>query len=199
MGRITRAALGTVVVLGVLSMPSVSTALDISAPPEVVEVVTATRTAERGQRFSIPAPVQPKPAPEASATGDPVLDEVLELTNVERAKAGLAALTVDRRLMESAQLHSECQARRNLLTHDGPNGESPSDRMKATGYVVRHWAENAARGFGTSAEAVVAAWMRSPSHRANILRSTVTEIGLGIAYSADGTPFWTQNFASSWT
>ncbi len=64
-----------------------------------------------------------------------------------------------------------------------------------TGYRFRTWAENAAMGYRT-AEHVMSGWMNSSGHRANILRSSVTEIGLGLAYSAGGVPYWTQVFAA---
>ena len=38
--------------------------------------------------------------------------------------------------------------------------------------------------------------MNSPLHRDNILRTSVTQIGVGLAYAADGSPYWTQVFAA---
>jgi uncharacterized protein YkwD len=39
-------------------------------------------------------------------------------------------------------------------------------------------------------------WMNSPGHRANLLNPNMTEIGLGLAYTAGGYPYWTQDFAA---
>lgn len=146
---------------------------------------TVTEGAERGHRHSV--------VPESPSL-DPLLTRVLELTNIERAKVGLAPLRVDDQLNEAAQFHSDDQARRNTLTHYGPNGESPGDRIAATGYQFRMWAENAAMGY-SSAESVMNGWMNSSGHRANILRAGVSEIGLGLAYTPSGIPYWTQVFA----
>jgi len=153
---------------------------------------TVTKEAERGERHTVAQP--PAATPPAIASLDPLLVRVLELTNIERARVGLPALTVDAQLNEAAQFHSDDQARRNTLTHHGPNGESPGDRIEATGYRFRMWAENAAMGYRT-AETVMRGWMNSSGHRANILRANVSDIGLGLAYTPSGTPYWTQVFA----
>lgn len=58
----------------------------------------------------------------------------------------------------------------------------------------RSAAENVAYGYGTPA-AVMAGWMNSDGHRRNILSSN-THIGVGLAYGANGRPYWTQVFAT---
>jgi uncharacterized protein YkwD len=78
--------------------------------------------------------------------------------------------------------------------HPGADGSGPADRMNAAGYDTgRGWAENIARG-QDSAEAVMAAWMGSPDHRANILDCGLRAFGVGAARSASGQLFWTQDF-----
>ena len=42
------------------------------------------------------------------------------------------------------------------------------------------------------------AWMNSPGHRANILNGTFTQIGIGLAYAADGTPYWSMELGRPW-
>ena len=49
-----------------------------------------------------------------------------------------------------------------------------------------------------TADAVMAAWMNSPGHRANILNGTFTQIGIGLAYAADGTPYWAMELGRPW-
>lgn len=154
---------------------------------------TVTQNAERGTRHSVAPVPAPAPAPQTGSL-DPLLVRVFELTNIERAKVGLAPLTINAQLNEAAQFHSNDMAARKTLTHYGPNGESPGDRIAATGYSFRMWAENAAMGY-RSAESVMKGWMNSPGHKANILRANVSEIGLGLAYTPAGTPYWTQVFA----
>lgn len=160
---------------------------------ELAGVATVSEGAERGERRSV-APPAAEPAAQAGAL-DPLLAEVVALTNQERARAGLPPLTIDAKLNEAAQNHSNDMARRGVLTHYGPNGESPGDRISAAGYDFRMWAENAAMGF-RSAATVMNGWMNSPGHRANILNPSVTEVGVGIAYTSSGSPYWTQVFAA---
>ncbi len=180
--------------LATLGWSAASSAADQHIAAPVIDGASASAPAERGERIRL-APSTPVTTTPSSITGDPLLDRVLELTNAERARAGLPALRWNAQLAQAAQVHSADQARRNTLTHYGPNGESPGDRIAATGYQYRSWAENAAMGY-RSAESVMDGWMNSSGHRANILRSSVTEIGLGLAYSSSGRPYWTQVFAA---
>ncbi len=188
--RIALAVAGALLAAVGWSAASASAEQHIAEP--VIDGASANAPAERGERISL---VPSTPATTPSVTGDPLLDRVLELTNAERARAGLPALGWNAQLAQAAQAHSEDQARRNTLTHYGPNGESPGDRISLTGYRYRSWAENAAMGY-RSAESVMAGWMNSSGHRANILRTNVSEIGLGLAYSSGGVPYWTQVFAA---
>ena len=80
---------------------------------------------------------------------------------------------------------------RGFFAHDDPDGRSPFDRAAASGLSAR--AENIARGQRDPA-AVMASWMNSPGHRANILDCGLTRLGVGIADGGGG-PWWTQLFA----
>ena len=64
-----------------------------------------------------------------------------------------------------------------------------------SGYAWRAWAENIAAG-QPDAASVVQGWMSSAGHRTNILNPGYTDIGVGLAYSASGVPYWTQDFAA---
>lgn len=123
------------------------------------------------------------------------LEAVLAETNAQRVANGLAPFTLEARLTQAAQGHSEDQAAMRLLTHTGSDGSTPGDRITRSGYVWRTWAENAAAGY-RDGTAVVIAWMNSAGHRANLMNPQLTEIGLGLAYTADGYPYWTQAFAA---
>ncbi|MFC9977759.1 CAP domain-containing protein [Spirillospora sp. NPDC127200] len=127
------------------------------------------------------------PAPGASGPEG----AVVTLTNKERAKAGCGALRTDSRLTTAARRHSADMAKHNYLDHTSRNGDSPWKRMEDAGYTGGG-AENIARGYPT-AEAVVAGWMKSPGHRANILNCKLRAIGVGMAAGSGG-PWWTQNF-----
>ncbi|MEL6891980.1 MAG: CAP domain-containing protein [Actinomycetota bacterium] len=191
--RSVRLALVAVAVSGAIGASvGVSASSSVTIEPDEVDgAAVATQSAIRSpERTS----VEPDPGPQAGSL-DPLLQSVLDLTNAERARVGLAPLQHNALLTQAAQLHSEDQARRDTLTHYGPNGESPGDRIAATGYRFRTWAENAAMGYRT-AESVMDGWMNSPGHRDNVLRASVTEIGLGLAYTPSGVPYWTQVFAA---
>jgi uncharacterized protein YkwD len=113
------------------------------------------------------------------------------LTNAQRERHGCAPLRTDSRLRTAARDHSADMRDRGYFDHDTPNGTSPWDRIKAQGYADPG-AENIARGYGTAA-AVVAGWMDSPGHRANILNCDLKAVGIGVAYGPSG-PWWTQDF-----
>jgi uncharacterized protein YkwD len=81
------------------------------------------------------------------------------------------------------------------MTHVGSNGSDPGQRMQAAGFAWHTWGENVAFGYPT-ADAVVAAWMNSAPHRANILNPAFTSIGVGSAPSASGVLYWTMDLAA---
>lgn len=93
---------------------------------------------------------------------------VLSLVNDERRKAGLGRLTTDDRLTAAARGHSADMVRRAYVGHYSPEGTSVADRVTAAGYRWAVVGENIARGQENALQ-VVAAWMRSRGHRANIL------------------------------
>ena len=83
------------------------------------------------------------------------------------------------------------------MSHTGTDGSDPATRIIRSGYPVRVWGENVAGGY-TNSEAVMAAWMESPSHRAIILDGVFREIGVGLAYAADGTAYWSMELGRRW-
>ncbi len=116
--------------------------------------------------------------------------EVVRLVNVERTSRGLNALEEDWQLSRVARYKSEDMKNNNYFSHTSPTYGSPFQMMKSFGISYRSAGENIARG-QSSPEAVVNAWMNSSGHRANILNSSFTHIGVG--YVADG-KYWTQMF-----
>ncbi|MBQ8528827.1 MAG: LysM peptidoglycan-binding domain-containing protein [Clostridia bacterium] len=116
--------------------------------------------------------------------------EVVRLVNAERAKAGLSPLEYDWELARVARYKSEDMQRLGYFSHTSPTYGSPFQMMKSFGISYRSAGENIARGYSTPA-AVVEGWMNSPGHRANILSSSFTRIGVG--YVKDG-HYWTQMF-----
>jgi uncharacterized protein YkwD len=130
----------------------------------------------------------------ASVSGlSPALQQVVNLTNQHRAAAGLPALTIDQRLVNAAQAHSDDMAAHNTMSHTGSDGSNPGQRISAAGYGWRAWAENVAAGY-PDASSVDQGWWNSPGHQANMLSTSITQIGVGLDYSATGVPYWTQDF-----
>lgn len=137
-----------------------------------------------------------KPASSQAATGSSYSafqNEVLRLVNVERAKNGLGALSMNSALAKTATLKSQDMAKNNYFSHTSPTYGSPFDMMKQFGISYRTAGENIAMG-QTSPAQVMNGWMNSPGHRANILNGSFTKIGVGVAQNANGQYYWTQQF-----
>ena len=122
--------------------------------------------------------------------------QVVELINAERTKVGLLSLYAQSQLGIAARLHSADMACNDFFSHTGSDGSSPADRIMRQGYSGYYFGENIAAGYSTP-ESVVNAWMNSAGHRANILNTNYTEIGIGYAYWAGSTynSYWTTDFA----
>lgn len=136
-----------------------------------------------------------KPASNVPSSGDysAFQKKVVELVNAERAKNGLKPLTMNTELSKVATLKSQDMAKLNYFDHNSPTYGSPFDMMKKYGISYRTAGENIAMG-QTSPEQVMQGWMNSPGHRANILNSSFTQIGVGIAKNSSGRLYWTQQF-----
>jgi uncharacterized protein YkwD len=112
---------------------------------------------------------------------------LLPLVNLERRKAGLAAVALSDRASAAAQAFAcEIAARRDI-SHTGNDGSNVADRLARVGIAVSFVAENSADGY-TTPEQAIAAWMESPGHRRNILSAEVTMMGVGQA--AGAYPTW---------
>jgi uncharacterized YkwD family protein/spore coat assembly protein SafA len=121
--------------------------------------------------------------------------QVVQLTNQERAKNGLKALTQDWELSRVARYKSMDMRDKNYFSHTSPTYGSPFTMMKNFGITYRSAGENIAAG-QTTAQEVVRAWMNSPGHRANILSGNYTHIGVGYAQGGSQRHYWTQMFIS---
>ncbi|WP_334072658.1 MULTISPECIES: CAP domain-containing protein [Paenibacillus] len=123
--------------------------------------------------------------------------EVFDLTNAFRVKKGLQPLAWNDKAAVAARLHSQDMAKRNYFEHDSPDGLSAGDRMAAQGLKeYRTWGENIAAGYDDAIEAYNG-WINSAGHRANILKSGFTTLGVGMALGSDKSEYhtyFTQNF-----
>lgn len=119
--------------------------------------------------------------------------QVVDLVNKERAAAGLPALKVNMTLAKVAKTKAADLRDNNYFSHTSPTYGSPFDMMKQFGITYTAAGENIAKGQKTPAE-VMKGWMNSPGHKANILNSKYTEIGVGYVTDSNGTGYWVQEF-----
>lgn len=106
--------------------------------------------------------------------------DLLNLTNQQRAAAGLAPLSLNDQLAQAAAGKAEDMFTNNYWAHISPNGTTPWGFIRGAGYNYTYAGENLARGY-TSASDVMNAWMASPEHRANILSSHYSDVGFAVA------------------
>jgi uncharacterized protein YkwD len=143
------------------------------------------------------------PAAEDSAA---VAARVLELVNAARKEprrcgdrqfGAARPLTLSPALTEVASLHARDMALQGALGHRGSDGSEPAERVSRAGYRWRAVGENVASG-QTNADAVVAGWLDSPGHCANIMGPQFTEMGasFALAPSEDAVIYWAQEFAA---
>ena len=118
--------------------------------------------------------------------------EVIRLVNVQRAQNGLAPLAENWELSRVARWKSQDMSSNGYFSHNSPTYGTPFQMMRSFGLTYRSAGENIAYGQRTPAE-VMDAWMNSSGHRANILNSSYTHIGVG--YCERGN-YWTQMFMS---
>ncbi|MFG2944205.1 CAP domain-containing protein [Streptomyces adustus] len=165
-----------------------------TAPPApATPAPTATSTPES---TAAPQPTNtPKAAatPSATATATAATERVVQLVNAERSKVGCSALTVNATLTKAAQAHSADMAAHQNMSHTGSDGSTPDDRITRAGYSWSAYGENVAYGYA-SPEQVMAGWMSSPGHKANILNCSFKEIGVGLAQPGS---YWTQDFGTA--
>ncbi len=150
--------------------------------------------------------VQPKPEPKPTPEEDQNVDneqptsnanhslsaaeiKMVELVNKERQAAGLQALQIDVDLAYVARVKSQDMNDNNYFSHQSPTYGSPFEMMKEFGITYRGAAENIAKNH--SVEAAHNSLMRSSGHKANIMNSNYTHIGIGIVNG-----YYTQMFIS---
>ena len=176
----------TALIVGVFVGPST-----VVAAPIGIGGPASTATLARAVRVNPPAPPAPAPAPPAVSS---ISSEMLDRVNAERSARKLAPVSYDDELTLAAQRHSDDQALRGQMSHTGGDGSTLVVRIDRVGYSWGRLGENVAYGFPDAAS-VMAGWMASPGHRANIL-SVNTQFGLGLALGVDGRPYWTQVFGT---
>ncbi|MBI2086507.1 hypothetical protein HYT74_04145 [Candidatus Daviesbacteria bacterium] len=105
--------------------------------------------------------------------------KIIELTNLEREKVGLAPVSENEALKKAAELKAQNMFSENYWAHFAPSGKTPWDFILGSGYKFSYAGENLAKNFQTSDE-IVKAWMASPTHRDNLLNTNYQDIGIAV-------------------
>lgn len=105
--------------------------------------------------------------------------KLIELTNTERQKKGLPPVSENEALDKAAQLKAQNMFSEDYWAHFAPSGKTPWDFILGAGYKFTFAGENLAKNFYSSSE-VVSAWMKSPTHRDNLLSPKYQDIGIAV-------------------
>ncbi|MCG2731279.1 MAG: CAP domain-containing protein [Acetobacterium sp.] len=146
--------------------------------------------------------VQPKDSAAPGNTDTPFIEatspfeaQVIALVNQERASRNLGLVSSDPILTTAAQIRA--QEIIQLFSHTRPNQTSCFTVLNEVGITYNMAGENIAAGYA-SPEAVMAGWMNSEGHRANILNPEFKKLGVGYVDSTSGYGhYWTQMFISN--
>lgn len=168
--------------------------------PSYRDVGVAQRT--NGAWIVLAAPHVPPPANEAQAVSRQVLELVNEARSRQRRcgwkRFGRAApLVLSDALQRAALAHARDMAERRILSHAGRDGSTPGERATRSGYQWHAVGENIAAGQSTAVQ-VVAEWLGSPRHCANLMSADYSEMGVAYAVEpeSDAGIYWAQLFAA---
>ena len=106
-------------------------------------------------------------------------EQLLVLLNQERQKDNLETLNLNPELSAAARNKANDMFSKNYWAHNSPDGKTPWNFIKDSGYVYVYAGENLARGFTTSAD-VTKAWMESQSHKENMLSPNYSDVGFAV-------------------
>lgn len=150
-------------------------------------VKTSAGTSTAGSSSTVPAS---SPVSSGSTSADE--KRAFDLLNADRASHGLKALKFNSQLTRLGEKYAQDMINRNFFSHYNPEGQSPFDRMKAAGISYNTAGENLA--INSNVAAAQKAFMNSSGHRANILNTSYTEVGIGVRYDAKGSAYVVQEF-----
>lgn len=160
--------------------------------PELPEVELPSPELPEQEVPSPETPEQETPSPELPEENLSYVEQVVQLVNAERAKEGLAPLTLNAKVSAAAQVRAKEIV--TSFSHTRPNGSSFATALKEQNISYRRAGENIAWG-QKSPEEVVNAWMNSSGHRANIMNENFTSIGVGY-HRQNGVNYWCQLFTA---
>lgn len=176
------AALG---LIGLLSSHSGSKASTNNVSAASTSTASATTSKTTTTTTSTPASNAGMAATEKTA---------LNLLNADRAANGLKALKLNSQLTVLGENYAQDMINRNFFSHTNPEGLSPFDRMKQAGISYSYAGENIA--INSNVTTAEQAFMNSAEHKANILNTNYTDVGIGVRLDANGSAHVVQEFIS---
>lgn len=105
--------------------------------------------------------------------------EIISLTNLERTKSLLSPLQPNEALTKAAQSKAKDMFDKDYFAHIDSEGNGSWNFIESEGYIYQHAGENLARNFN-SADSLISAWVKSDSHRNNLLSKNYTDIGVAV-------------------
>lgn len=139
-----------------------------------------------------PTPTPPSNQPPSGSVSGTEEQQALTLLNQDRAKNGLPALKWNSKLASLGESYANDMIKRGFFSHYNPEGLSPFDRMQRAGISYNTAGENLA--INTSVPSAEVAFMNSSGHRANILNSSYTDVGIGVVKASNGQVYVVQEF-----
>jgi hypothetical protein len=118
--------------------------------------------------------------PQSKLFGIVEVNALVDGTNQNRVANNLPDLQVSPLLMAAAQDKANDEATKGYFAHTSPQGITPWHWFQQAGYNYLYAGENLAVNFSDSVD-VTTAWMNSPEHRANILSTQFTQVGIATA------------------
>lgn len=138
----------------------------------------------------------PETATTVAAVVSPVKAQLIALTNEYRASMSVGPLTANAALMTAATRQTLDMATNLFVGHVGTDGSTMAQRVADAGYTGTYFGENAAAG-QLDAASVLAAWVASPHHQANLVDPNFDQIGVDSEIGSDGRIYWTMDLGSS--
>jgi uncharacterized protein YkwD len=193
-GEITDTALQAIAERGIAVVLRVAKA----APPGLSAPVSSAQGAPGGAEEN--ASVALKPAVQPALSDQEMVSgasQALRLVNDYRRSKGLLPLTYDNSLARAAAALADDMAKKNHVSHIGPNGADLTKRLKTAGYSFGLAAENIGAGQSSLVE-LIDSWKNDPSWSRNLLVPDAKQMGLGYKYKPDTKyrTYWTLVIAA---
>lgn len=171
-----------VAALGLISLLSNHNNSHVSEPVKTTPTSTTSPTTTSTAGTST--------APAAGTAADE--QKAFNLLNADRAAYGLKPLRFNSQLTALGERYAQDMINRNYFSHTNPEGQSPFDRIKEAGISYSYAGENIA--INSNVTTAQQAFMNSSGHKANILNTNYTDVGIGVRYDSKGAAHVVQEF-----